>query len=382
MLDDNEKNIQNMDNNEFIKDNKNEENIPVIPPDIDGNPVEENEQDQATIAFEIIDENKVHEELGEEPAQSEENESDRLLEEKMQKRKKIDRWITRGILIVSIIGLIFSATKIIIYFAESKEAKDTKKGIIDRLPTPIADDPTFDTNNASKKTSPPTPRSFPDIAEAIRVLQAENKDSIGWINIPGTLVDYPVVRGQDNEFYLDHDIKGKKAKHGTIFMDFRNNVPLDENTIIYGHNMKDKQMFGDLQKYLKASYYNQYNSTIYLFTSEGVTKWKIFSVYTTTTDFYYIVPTFDGDINYQQRYIDEIRARSLIDCDIDVQPTDKILTLSTCDYTYKNGRLAVHARLLRDDEDPERGTFTQRDTKTMEKRKDNWRELYNKEKNG
>lgn len=104
-----------------------------------------------------------------------------------------------------------------------------------------------------------------DFAELTQI----NGEVIGWIYQPYTGINYPIVQGQDNEYYLNHLINGEKNKYGSVFADARIDCPLsDPETIIYGHNMKDGTMFGSLNSYKKQSYYDA-NPNFYLYTPDG-----------------------------------------------------------------------------------------------------------------
>jgi sortase B len=116
--------------------------------------------------------------------------------------------------------------------------------------------------------------------------QKSNTKIIAGIYIPNTIINYLVVKGEDNEFYLSKDINGNEDNHGAIFMDYINKANnSDKNTIIYGHNMKDGTMFTDLCKYKERQFFNE-NRYIYLCTSKGMTKWEIFSAYVTTKQYF------------------------------------------------------------------------------------------------
>lgn len=110
-------------------------------------------------------------------------------------------------------------------------------------------------------------------------LKKINDDITGWIHVPGTEIDYPVARGSDNSYYLKHGIDKKRSARGSLFMDYRNlGIGQDFNTVIYGHNMKDGSMFGDLVKYKEASFFYDHSLIEYV-TEQGMTTWKIFSIY-------------------------------------------------------------------------------------------------------
>jgi len=174
----------------------------------------------------------------------------------------------------------------------------------------------------------------------------KNKDTIGWIKIDKTNINYPFVQYKDNDFYLKHDFNKKESKTGWIFADYRNNLEtLDNNTILYGHNLINNTMFGDIPDFLKSSWLNKENKPyIKLSTKHHNTLWQIFSIYQTepTTD--YLQTKFNSMENYKN-FLNTITSKSSYNFNIATSPTDKIITLSTCDDTGKY-RVVVHAKLI------------------------------------
>lgn len=185
--------------------------------------------------------------------------------------------------------------------------------------------------------------------ENFRKLREVNKDIVAWIYVPGTNVDYPVVHGEDNSYYLNHDIEGKTSRAGAIFLDYRITVNEDStiddiNTVIYGHHMKNGSMFASLKRYKDSSFLEE-NPYIYLDTVNGRRKYQIFSVFVTKTDFQYTKINFSSDNEYLQ-YLQEINNKSMNSTNIELKSTDKIITLSTCTYEFDGSRLAVIGRLV------------------------------------
>lgn len=173
-----------------------------------------------------------------------------------------------------------------------------------------------------------------------------NSDVVGWITIPGTHIDYPVVQTDNNDYYLTHDINGDKASRGSIFMDYRNDPSgHDKNTILYGHHMKDGSMFKDLMKYKDKDFFEE-NTVIQFYTLYRLTEWEIFSAYITSTDFNYIATGFPSDEDYLD-FLDNIKGKSMHHRDIELKNYDNILTLSTCTYEFKGARFVVHAKRIR-----------------------------------
>lgn len=179
-------------------------------------------------------------------------------------------------------------------------------------------------------------------------LQEINKDTVGWLTVNNTRIDYPVVQAKDNDYYLRRDYYQNKNRHGWIFMDYRNNPDeLNENTIIYGHNLANQTMFGTLRYALNSYWYKKSANQIITFNTPNENmKFQIFSIYTIPTTNDYLDITFPTTDAYQA-YIDLVKGRSIYDFNIEVATDDKILTLSTC----ANGndkRLVIHAKLIKE----------------------------------
>lgn len=179
-------------------------------------------------------------------------------------------------------------------------------------------------------------------------LQEINKDTVGWLTVNNTRIDYPVVQAKDNDYYLRRDYYQNKNRHGWIFMDYRNNPDeLNENTIIYGHNLANQTMFGTLRYALNSYWYKKSANQIITFNTPNENmKFQIFSIYTIPTTNDYLDITFPTTDAYQT-YIDLVKGRSIYDFNIEVATDDKILTLSTC----ANGndkRLVIHAKLIKE----------------------------------
>lgn len=176
---------------------------------------------------------------------------------------------------------------------------------------------------------------------------SKNNETVGWIQVNGTNINYPIVQHEDNNFYLEHDFYKRKTNIGWIFADYRNNMEnLNNNTIIYGHNLINRTMFGSLPYMLNKNWFNSKNNQyIKLSTKTSNTIWQIFSVYKIepTTD--YLQSVFNSIENYQ-KFLNTLKNRSIRDFNVNLNYTDKIITLSTCDDTGTK-RVAVHAKLIK-----------------------------------
>ncbi|MDQ0272528.1 class B sortase [Cytobacillus purgationiresistens] len=176
-----------------------------------------------------------------------------------------------------------------------------------------------------------------------------NEDIVGWITVEDTRIDYPILQADNNSYYLTRNYKRNETRAGSIFMDYRNEVEAEanKNIILYGHRMKDGSMFGQLKKYLNESFFYEHRN-IYYDTLYAGYDLEVFSVYQTTTDFYYIETNFPTDQSFGG-FIESLQDKSLHKADVNITEGDRIVTLSTCDYSLDSneGRLVVHAKLVK-----------------------------------
>jgi SrtB family sortase len=185
-----------------------------------------------------------------------------------------------------------------------------------------------------------------------------NNDIVGYLTVEGTGVGYPVVQGDDNEHYLRRDFYGEQSQHGIPFMDYRVDIgrPSD-NFVIYGHNMEDGQIFGELLGYKKLDFFKAHPTILFdTLYEEG--EYVVFAVFLTSsgedagTAFAYhdfINAKTDQDFT---AYVEQLKLRSLLDTGVDAKPGDTLLTLSTCTSEFADARFVIAARKLREGEDP------------------------------
>lgn len=244
--------------------------------------------------------------------------------------------------------LVFSTYKIINYLIDSPNTKEIITNVLNN--TEIIE---YEDENAEIIESdehPDTPYwnfiKMDLIDVDFKNLKKTNSDTIAWIYVGGTNVNYPVVQTSDNDFYLTHSFDKSNNKAGWLFMDYRNSLTNDEkNTIIYAHNMKDKTMFGSLDNLLTAEWYNEEENRIIKMSSENSnTLWQIFSIYTIETTNDYIQTIFENNEDYQ-KFINLIKNRTYRNFNTQVTTNDRILTLSTCHG--KTKKLVVHAKLIK-----------------------------------
>ncbi len=181
------------------------------------------------------------------------------------------------------------------------------------------------------------------IMDRFMPLLEKNQDVTGWIRVPNTIIDYPIVHTDNNDYYLDHSFEHKKSSAGAIFMDYRNiGDASDRHTIIYGHHMKDGSMFKGLTKYTDPSFMEQ-NRIITTSTLYEEIEWEIFSVYVTDISFYYIITDFRSNRDYVD-FLHTLQDKSLLSHEIELSSSDQILTLSTCTYDFDDARFVIHAK--------------------------------------
>ena len=176
-------------------------------------------------------------------------------------------------------------------------------------------------------------------------LRKINPDTVGWIKVNGTKINYPFVHTNDNEYYLKHTFDKTSNKKGWVFLDFRNDIEnLSENTILYAHGLVNNQMFGSMRKVIKPTWYNNKNNHIItVATPSGTRHFKVFSSYTILPESYYITTNFKTEDEFKI-FIDTIKQRSVYNYGVDVNINDKILTLSSC---YDNEkRMVLHASTI------------------------------------
>lgn len=255
----------------------------------------------------------------------------------------ISRWYVQGLKIEYLSNDILSSTEII---EKEESTSDDEEEIL----PPSEEDDTQEEDNST--ASPPVyyPNDYWDYMNVPFMnvnfddLLNKNSDTVGWIKIDGTKVNYPVVQAEDNDYYLNHAFNKSNNIGGWIFADYR--VDFEEfgkNTIIYGHNMNNKTMFGSVPDMLKSSYLNNGDNYIKISTPSSNSVWKVFSIYTIEPEVYYLKTNFKSEP--YENFLNIIKGRSIHNFGLDVTTDDKVLTLSTCDNTGTK-RVVVHAKMI------------------------------------
>ena len=192
----------------------------------------------------------------------------------------------------------------------------------------------------------------PEVLDEYAGLYAENSDTIGWLKIDGMTIDYVVMQAPDEiNKYLRHDFYGKDSTRGCLFVDEYCDIFNSDNIIIYGHTMKDGSMFGTLDSYADESFYAEHKiirfDTIYEKHSYEVVAAISTSIPAKDEDvFRYYEYTSSNDEETFLDYADFIEKNKLYDTGVEINPGDKLLTLSTCAYHTTDGRFVVVARQI------------------------------------
>ena len=171
-------------------------------------------------------------------------------------------------------------------------------------------------------------------------LKKINEDFAGWLYYEPLDISYPIVRGNDNDYYTHYTFEGEKNSSGAIFMDFLNKTDYsDYNTIVYGHNMRNGTMFGSLKKMLNDFSIQEENPNFYVFTEDKAYMYEIFAVYLTQAD----SRTYDLIRNEeeQQGFLDYVDETATWRSDKVVSASDKVMTLSTCHGLHSNNRTII-----------------------------------------
>lgn len=232
---------------------------------------------------------------------------------------------------------------------EYRKAIEIAKGTGETSVTAETRNTATDASNAGELIWIPEAVEDDPVLEELRktdlaALREVNPDVVGWIRVPDTKIDYPVVQGEDNNFYLKHTWQGHENTVGTIFMDHGSSPDLtDFNTLIYGHNMRTGSMFASLRNYSQQDYFNAH-PYVYLLVDNGAFRFEVFSAYQAELDASAYGQSF-RQRETREKFLQDAAEKSTIETEITPGIRDRILTLSTCSGMGYETRWVVHARL-------------------------------------
>lgn len=243
---------------------------------------------------------------------------------KKNKKKRTAGDVIRTIIMFAALAVfLFSAAQLAKIFLEYKKGTDEYNRVREYVTTTEPEEETQEPLEGEEMPKPTPPQV--DWAN----LKAINEDIIGWIQIEGTEISYPIVKGIDNSYYLKHTFEKNSNAAGAIFIDYTNRSDFQDcNTLIYGHNMKNGSMFGRLRKYFKDkdSVPGRY---IWICTPDKKYRYEIFSshVVDAAGETYTLFPEANEQF---ASYLDSMKQQSLVDFGTEVTKEDKVITLSTC----------------------------------------------------
>lgn len=247
--------------------------------------------------------------------------------------------------IILIIIIIYCLIYIFLWYLENKKNSEilnniTNASVVDTI---VVELPIDSADDEETETEPVQITAYElDFDKLIPI----NNSTVGWLTVPNTSINYPVVQAEDNSFYLTHSFDKTRNNAGWIFADYRNKFDgSDKNIIIYGHNRMDSSMFATLSTTQKSYWYNNSNNKYITFTTPtAIHVYEVFSCYTVKMESYYIQTEFENDDSYLE-FLNTLKSRSVHDFSVPLDSTDSILTLSTCDATGKS-RVVVHAKKI------------------------------------
>lgn len=251
------------------------------------------------------------------------------------KKKKKD-YIKLVRVILAII-LIISIIYIVKYFRDSKKEDEETQELL---------------NSVTLTDTPEIEEDEPERILQVKELKEQYPDVVGWIEIEGTNINYPVMQCEDNDFYMDHNYKKEKAKTGSIFLDkdYDWSIP-SSNLLMYGHNKRNgTTMFSELLKYKEESFYQNY-PIIKFTTVEEDAEYEIIAVFLSRVYYkseknvfrYYYFINAKNEKEYND-FVKNAKKASLYDTGKTAEYGDQLMTLSTCEYSQEDGRFAVVAR--------------------------------------
>lgn len=177
-----------------------------------------------------------------------------------------------------------------------------------------------------------------------------NSDVVGWLSLQDTVINYPVVQGEDNDFYLDHLFTKEYNRVGCLFIDARNKADLsDQNTCIYGHHMRDGSMFAKLEYFNDDDWFKQHQEFVYRTKDKTYKLYPFAGVLTNGQGGEILQFNFENQDDFM-KYVNDAKSKTYFKSDVDIQPGDKIVTLITCSWRVDDGRFALMCKAVEESE--------------------------------
>ena len=258
--------------------------------------------------------------------------------EKENKKGKENKILKKIILVILILLVVAGATYLIYNFINNKKDTGTEmQKLLENI-------------EIAEPITPEKTEMMLKVAE----LQKQNKDIVGWLQIEGTNINYPVLQGEDNSYYMTHTYNKEYSKNGSIFLDKDYNWELPStNLLMYGHNNRNGTMFEELMNYKEENYYKEH-SKIKFTTNNEDAEYEIIAAFLSRVYYqnekdvfrYYYFINAENEKQFNE-YVQNSKKDSIYDTGVTAQYGDQLLTLSTCSYHTEDGRFAVVARKVK-----------------------------------
>ena len=251
----------------------------------------------------------------------------------MRKKLVLAALLTLSLLVLSAGGYVLGQRT-----AEYAEGDEAYSGLEEYVSFPSSFPGEDESGGVQQTETPQAQSDAPSVDFA--ALSRINPDIVGWLYCEGTQINYPVVQGSDDEYYLDHLFDGTQNANGCLFLDSRVDASFSSvHSIIYGHHMRSGAMFAALDGYKRQSFYETH-PTMLLITPAATYEVQLFAAYVAdpSEDAWEVSFTNDGEI---QAWIDAATARSTFTSDVKPTTGDRLLTLSTCSYEFGDARFVV-----------------------------------------
>lgn len=274
-------------------------------------------------------------------------------------KEKIKKFLSIILLIVFIVSIIYIVTYLYTSYKDENNIKELQSIMnfvrVHRNSTETDLDVNTDEINQDENINKIAYEDFESSENDFAVLnfkevQKINSDIVAWLKIDGTVINYPVLQGEDNDYYLYKNYKKDYSRYGSVFVDYRYDFEKgNQNFLVYGHNNNDDMMFNDLLKYNGKEFLDEH-SKINLITSKENSTYKIISVFKskvygkdeTNVFKYYNYIDLSNEETFEE-FSQNIKNKSLYNIEYELEYGDELLTLSTCEYSVPNGRFVVVA---------------------------------------
>ena len=274
----------------------------------------------------------------------EDDEEDIVPAKKKKRKKTASDYIRYVAMAIAVCVLVYAGYQLAMIYMEYKEAVDEYA----EMENLVLDDDAVVYEEKYNSGDPFDPTFKPQQVDW-QALASINGDVYAWVQFESEdlrdAINYPVMKGVDNSYYLSHTINGTENSSGSIFMECTNDAYFnDMNTIVYGHNMKNNSMFGLLRNYKKAEYYAGHEY-FWIYTPEGRFRYKIFTCYEPLSDSA-TYRWWSAPCDEYTQYLNECKAASLYDTGVNIEADDQIVTLSTCTSRGDDYRFVVQGKLI------------------------------------